>query len=127
MVRLTMRQNASAFDETNEWQYPEGTVLIKHFELPLNEAQPEVRRRLETRFMVKSRDGDWYGVCYKWRADGSDADLLMDGDSEPLTVTAADGSTRMQTWNYPSRNDCTRCHRPETSQVLGLRTWQLNA
>ena len=114
------------FDETNEWQYPEGTVLIKHFELPLNEAQPEVRRRLETRFMVKSRDGDWYGVCYKWRADGSDADLLMDGDSESLTVTTADGSTRMQTWNYPSRNDCTRCHRPETSQVLGLRTWQLN-
>ena len=115
-----------AFDATNEWNYPAGTVLIKHFDLPIDDTNPAIRKRLETRFMVKTASGEWYGVTYKWRADGSDADLLDGNATQDIAITTAGGGTRVQQWYYPSRNDCTTCHTPASSQVLGLRTWQLN-
>lgn len=117
--RVTFRADA-------EWDFPIGTVLIKHFALPVNDSNPSALRHLETRFMVKARDGAWYGVTYKWRADGSDADLLPDGLTENIAITTSAGGTRWQTWTYPSRSDCLQCHNTASTQALGLRTWQLN-
>ncbi len=68
-----------AFSATGEWQFPAGTVFVKTFEMPLDAAQPQRVRRLETRLLVRDRDGGVYGVTYKWRADLSDADLLPHG------------------------------------------------
>ena len=51
-------------------------MLIKTFELPVDEAQPEKKRRLETRLLVREDAGGVYGAVYKWRADNSDAELL---------------------------------------------------
>lgn len=115
-----------AFNATSEWSYPAGTVLIKHFDLPIDDTNPTVRKRIETRFSVKTAAGDWYGVTYKWRADGSDADLLNSSATEDIAITTAGGGKRVQQWYFPSRNDCTACHIPASSQVLGPRTWQLN-
>ena len=117
--RVTFRANA-------EWDYPVGTVTIKHFELTNSDASGSAVRRLETRFMVKARDATWYGITYRWRPDGSDADLLPDGLTETVAVTTPGGGTRQQTWTYPSRSDCLQCHNTASTQVLGLRTWQLN-
>jgi uncharacterized repeat protein (TIGR03806 family) len=114
------------FRADSEWDYPVGTVLIKHFELPVSDVNPAERKRLETRFTVKTRDGSWYGVTYKWRADGRDADLLAGGLEETVTIATAGGGPRTQTWSYPSRSDCLQCHNTASTQVLGLRTWQLN-
>jgi uncharacterized repeat protein (TIGR03806 family) len=114
------------FQAGGPWSYPNGTVLIKHFELPVNDANPAILRRLETRFMVKAEGGTWYGVTYKWRADGSEADLLVDGLVEDVPIATTSGGTRVQAWTYPSRSDCMQCHNVASTQVLGLRTWQLN-
>lgn len=114
-----------AFNASSEWQLPVGTVLIKHFELPVDDANPSIRRRLETRFSLKTVDGGWAGYTYKWRADGSDADLLSTNATENITVATA-GGTRTQQWYYPSRSDCLKCHNSAATQTLGLRTWQLN-
>jgi len=65
------------FSEEGDWEFPVGSVLIKHFELPINENNPSQTRRLETRFSVKGQDGNFYFLTYKWRADGSDADLIQ--------------------------------------------------
>ncbi|MDB6080079.1 MAG: hypothetical protein JWO82_3826, partial [Akkermansiaceae bacterium] len=63
---------------------------------------------------------------YKWRADGSDADLLADGVNEPVTITEAGGGTHTQNWTYPSRADCRICHNSNAAYVLGVKTQQLN-
>lgn len=114
------------FSAAGDWTYPAGTVLIKQFDLAIDDTNPSIRRRIETRINVKTVSGEWYGVAYKWRADGSDADLLSSGDTEDVVIATAEGGIRTQTWNFPSRNDCTSCHTPGSSQVLGPRTWQLN-
>ena len=67
-----------------------------------------------------------YGVTYRWRADGSDADLLPAGDSRDLTVQLAGGGTRQQRWHFPSRSDCRSCHNDNAGRMLGLKTHQLN-
>jgi len=109
------------------WTYPAGTVAVKHFELPTNANNPLQRRRLETRFLVATGNGDFYGLTYRWRLNGSDADLVSEaGASANYTVTEADGSSRVQRWDFPSRSDCRTCHNKGGGVFLGLTTWQLN-
>lgn len=114
------------FNPEGPWTFPPGTVFIKHFELATNESNPNIHRRLETRFIVVPSTGEPYGVTYRWRPDGSDADLLPDGASDTVTITEAGGGTHQQTWNYPSRTDCRICHNGNAGHILGLKTWQLN-
>ncbi|MEO1334205.1 MAG: PQQ-dependent sugar dehydrogenase, partial [Myxococcota bacterium] len=99
---------------TGDWAFPVGTVFIKHFELPLSTGGI---RRLETRFLVHGTDGRYWGVTYRWRPDGSDAELL---------TTELDETIDGQTWHYPSRSECLQCHNTSANQVLGPRTAQMN-
>jgi hypothetical protein len=114
------------YSATGDWNFPNGTVFVKTFELPTDAGNPGARRRLETRLLVRDSSGGVYGVLYKWRADNSDADLLEAGATEPISVKAADGEVRKQTWDYPSRQDCLTCHNRNTSGVLGVKARQMN-
>ncbi len=114
------------FTPDGEWSFPAGTVFVKTFELPTDEANPQVKRRLETRLLVRDDKGGVYGVDYKWRPDNSDADLLPTSLTEDIPVRGRDGSIHEQTWYYPSRENCLTCHNSHTSGVLGLKTRQLN-
>jgi uncharacterized repeat protein (TIGR03806 family) len=109
-----------------EWSFPAGTVFVKTFELATEEAHPQVLRRLETRLLVRDDQGGVYGVTYKWRADNSEADLLSTSQIEKVAVNARDGSSREQSWYYPSREDCRTCHNAHTAGVLGVKARQLN-
>ncbi len=112
------------FRETGEWDFPAGTVFVKHFELVDDEVTGSTTR-LETRLVVVKNDGTVYGVTYKWRADQLEADLLLDGREEDITVTTASGS-RIDRWSYPSASDCLTCHNASANFVLGVNTRQLN-
>ena len=114
------------FATTGAWQFPKGAVFVKQFDLSVDDRNPAVRRRMETRFLVHGDDDVYYGVTYRWRADGSDADLLPDGDSAEVSITTTTGGTRSQTWSFPSRADCRTCHNAGAGRVLGLQTHQLN-
>jgi uncharacterized repeat protein (TIGR03806 family) len=114
------------FAEDAAWQFPEGTVFVKHFEMALDERQPERRQRLETRFLVSARDGRYYGVTYKWNAAGTDAVPLLESEEETLSVIGPDGVVREQEYFYPGPADCLLCHNAEAGHVLGVRTAQLN-
>ena len=109
-----------AFAPEGAWRFPEGTVFIKHFELALDERSPEQRRRLETRFLVAARNERYYGVTYRWNADESDAEPLLESQEEVLQIIGPDGVAREQAYFYPGPNDCLVCHNADAGYVLGV-------
>ena len=114
------------FSPTNEWRFPAGTVFVKQFDLPVDENNPSTVRRLETRFLVVDQNGGVYGLTYKWRANGLEADLLLNGDTQDYSILTASSGVRTQHWGFPSRLDCLTCHNANAGGVLGLKTHQLN-
>jgi len=113
------------FSANGEWNFPAGSVFVKHFDLPVDDTNPKILRRLETRILIRDTNGYVYGATYKWRADHSDADLVKTGVTEPVEIKTASGS-RTQNWVYPGRQDCLTCHTIASGGVLGLKTRQLN-
>jgi uncharacterized repeat protein (TIGR03806 family) len=108
------------------WQFPEGTVFVKHFEMALDESQPDVRRRLETRLLVAQADGNYYGITYKWNDAQTDATVVLSKEIEPLSIVDADGSTETHDYMLPGPKDCGTCHTANAGSVLGVHTRQLN-
>jgi uncharacterized repeat protein (TIGR03806 family) len=113
------------FYAKDEWKFPAGTVFVKNFSLPVDDTNPKILRRLETRLLVRDASSFVYGASYKWRADNSDADLVTAGTNENISIKTVDG-TRIQKWFYPGRQDCITCHTPQSGGVLGVKTRQLN-
>jgi uncharacterized repeat protein (TIGR03806 family) len=114
------------FTPTGEWQFPTGTVFIKHFELDTAASPSDKPRRLETRLLVVDATGNGYGATYKWRPDQQDADLVSPaGLTEAVSIRTPDGPHTLR-WSYPSRGDCLSCHTTAAGFVLGVKTRQLN-
>lgn len=113
-----------AFSAKDAFSFPAGTVFIKNFDMTVDETTG-ARRRLETRFIVRDENGGVYGVTYRWRPDGSDADLVSSPQTEAIHIKTAKG-VRTQTWYYPSPLDCLVCHNPNAGSVLGVDARQLN-
>jgi uncharacterized repeat protein (TIGR03806 family) len=113
------------FSRNGEWQFPDGTVFVKNFSLPVDDTDPKILHRLETRLLIRDTNGAVYGASYKWRADNSDADLVTSGTNETITIKTAAGS-RTQKWFFPGRQDCLTCHTAVSGGVLGVKTRQLN-
>lgn len=103
------------FSENGPWDFPVGSVLVKHFEF--------AGRRLETRFMVKGSDGRTFGFTYRWRADHSDADLLP-GPAVDATIALPGGGNLL--WHFPGRVECFECHTDASGIVLGPKTRHLH-
>ncbi|WP_178984658.1 RICIN domain-containing protein [Winogradskyella helgolandensis] len=116
-----------SFSEDGDWEFPVGSVLIKHFELPIDDSNPNITKRLETRFSIKASTGDFYFLTYKWNANQTDAVLLESGLDENIEITTTSGTPRYQTWTYPSTQDCIACHNPATNGSIGPRTRFLNS
>jgi uncharacterized repeat protein (TIGR03806 family) len=116
-----------AFDDTGPWAFPVGTVLVKHFELPLVAGDPASARRLETRVLVNMVMG-WSASTYRWNDAQDDALLLTGAETATLVVRdpGAPGGERTQIWEFPAPSDCFRCHTDAAGTVLGVHTRQLN-
>lgn len=121
------------FSENGEWSFPEGSVFVKHFVLPLDERDPDnpaLQKRLETRFAVKGEDDSYFFFTYKWNPTDTEATLIPAGDTSAYdsthTVIDMNGSSYQQTWEYPSRSQCFDCHQTTAGSILGVKSRQLN-
>ncbi|MDB4944331.1 MAG: hypothetical protein JWP97_3865 [Labilithrix sp.] len=95
---------------SGDFDFPNGTVLLKTFSLG--------GKPIETRMFTRHEDGGWAGYTYEWLDDGSDAVFLK--SSKVKTIGA-------QTWSYPSRSDCVNCHNEASGRSLGLELGQQNS
>jgi uncharacterized repeat protein (TIGR03806 family) len=91
-----------------DFLFPEGTVLVKEFSID--------GQRIETRLLMKDENEVWNGYSYEWI--GNDAFLLPAGKQKTLT--------NGQTWQFPSRGECNRCHTDLANISLGPEIGQLN-
>ena len=115
------------FDPEGPWDFPNGTVLVKQFDLGVDDTDPGATTRLETRFLVRGDDAEWYGLAYRWLEDGTDAYLLEGGETRVVDIATEGGGTRQQTWEFPSRLECGSCHwRRPGGGPLGPTTHGLN-
>ena len=112
------------YSQDSLWDFPVGTVFIKHFELPVSR---DSTTKLETRFFVIDENKQGYGITYKWNEQGTDAELIADGAliNEEISVLK-DEVASSQTWTFPSRAQCMDCHNRNAGYVLGVKTAQLN-
>ncbi|MDQ3333690.1 MAG: hypothetical protein M4D80_00790 [Myxococcota bacterium] len=105
----------------DSWVAPVGTIIAKEFAIETTPGNPATRRPVETRFLVNTASG-WTGFSYQWRTNGSDADLLNDGQFTKDWALDAGGSYRHL---YPSRSQCLSCHHGSVGPLLGIRPQQL--
>ncbi len=115
-----------AFHSVEDWVFPEGTVFIKHFDLPITIDPAGPTRRLETRFFVIGEDQVAYGLTYKWNDEGTEAFLLGGGSSKPFKIMDGQEVAYTQEWDFPGRDQCMSCHTSNANFVLGVKTHQLN-
>jgi uncharacterized repeat protein (TIGR03806 family) len=114
------------FSRDGFWTFPAGAILVKNFFVELEEGNPDSRKIIETRFLVKhQQDEQWDGFSYLWNEEETDAVLLEGGYHRPFNIQSGD-SIKTQTYYYPSRSECLDCHTPAAGYVLGVRTAQIN-
>ncbi|WP_269541985.1 PQQ-dependent sugar dehydrogenase [Cerasicoccus fimbriatus] len=108
------------------WTAPTGAIWAKHFELELERGNPDSRKRIETRFLVKTEAGA-YGVSYQWNEAGTEATLASaDGVDIALDIVDEHGFEKTQTWRIPSRSECMQCHSAVSGFALSFNARQLN-
>ncbi|MFN6050251.1 MAG: hypothetical protein ACK47R_05430, partial [Planctomycetia bacterium] len=120
--------NPATIDYTTSrgWNFPNGTVIVKSFSLPEDEAKSSDQRWIETRLMVRA-ENEWAGYSYLWNKEQTEAHLVeKEGADKEFEVRNKNGSTRKQVWRYPSRAECMVCHTRAANFVLGLCELQMN-
>jgi uncharacterized repeat protein (TIGR03806 family) len=107
-IGLPNGQNISVADSA-DWNFPNGTVLVKHFRLG--------GQLVETRLFMRHPDGVWAGYTYQWNQAQTDATRVSGGRT--VAVGGLD-------WEIPSEAQCMQCHTQAAGFTLGLETAQLN-
>ena len=106
------------------WQYPNGSVLIKVFGFEFVAGDPESRRAVETRFMVRS-EGRWDYYTYQWNDEGTEGELLEERKTVDYTIQG-EGGPEVIEYLFPEHDDCVTCHFQPHNEVLGPKTSQIN-
>jgi glucose/arabinose dehydrogenase len=114
------------FGVDQNWGLPAGMKWIKHFDLESERGNSNSpRRRLETRVLVKTEDGN-YGVSYKWNEEQTEAFLVADGGEQFEVPVTVGGMLTNQLWEIPSRAGCAACHSAAGGHALSFNTRQIN-
>lgn len=130
----------ASYSQTEAFDFPVGTVIVKTFAMPENTAfRDGAERIIETRLLIHRADG-WVGRPYVWfDTEGNqtdDARLAITGGKLDLTTTH-EGAAMDVEYAVPSVTQCTACHnivplvdpgpeRPPIAKVIGPKARYLN-
>jgi uncharacterized repeat protein (TIGR03806 family) len=115
-----------AYQEDKRWSFPQGTVLVKHFQIPPSLHPQGKLQHIETRFMVHHADG-WQGYTYVWDEAQQEAQLIDNSTTRKVALLdPIQGMTRNLDYHLPSRAECLQCHNATAGYALGLETRQIN-
>ncbi|HMO50522.1 MAG TPA: PQQ-dependent sugar dehydrogenase [Kiritimatiellia bacterium] len=122
---ITNTTDRIGMSRDGNWTYPDGMMWVKHFDIEMERGNPDTKKRLETRVLVKNPGGA-YGVSYQWNEEETQAILVPDaGVNFELTITNNEQQV-VQDWRIPSRAECMICHNPDGGHALSFNTRQLN-
>lgn len=108
-VYLPAGQSA-AFHNTEVFDFPVGSVLVKTFAYPADRRAPDKDiRLLETRLLIHQKPG-WNAWTYVWNDEQTDAVLKVAGKVIPLDFVDIDGAPRSINYVIPNKNQCKGCH-----------------
>jgi putative heme-binding domain-containing protein len=141
---LAVPGNATiAVDPKGNWQFPNGSVVVKTVSLPGIWHEPSgvsgVTRRLETQIM-HFESGSWRPYTYLWNAEQNDA-TLAPGNGVDLQMKVVDATRssgfRQQDYRVAGRKECFLCHNSwvearttifgvQSASLLGVHANQLD-
>lgn len=121
-------------DPDASFDFPDKTILIKHFYYPLDFRKPEGEKRIiETRLLVKN-NGTWEAYPYLWNNEQTEATLKNTGAAIPVSYTDEKGEKVAFNYAMPQKTQCRSCHNqngvmlpigPKAKQLAGqLEKWQ---
>ena len=111
-VRLPAGSKIDVSDLAN-WELPVGTKFWKEFSFN--------GKKVETRFLWRTRKDNWVFASYVWNAAQTDAELASEG-GVPNIAEIVDGKRH----SIPSVSECRSCHDSNKTQVLGFTALQLS-
>lgn len=97
---------AAAYASTGTFEFPVGTVISKTFAFAQAGASEKV---VETRLLIRRASG-WVALPYQWKADMTEAQLVLGGASTSIDVVKPNGEVVTTNYAIPNANQCTTCH-----------------
>lgn len=106
--------------------FPEGTILVKTFYYHDPAPGITTKRPVETRLLIKNK-ASWNAATYKWNNEKTEALLITQGATLPLSFSDQNGSARTVNYKIPSQKDCGSCHRSDKELIpIGPKLKNLN-
>lgn len=115
------------YSETDVFEFPAGTVLIKNFYYPADFSKPNAEIRiLETRLLI-NEGKQWKALPYVWNTEQTEAYLMVAGKTVPVSWRHGDGVIKSIDYSIPNLNQCSGCHlRGDKLMPIGPTARQLN-
>lgn len=124
------------FRESDGFDFPVGSVLIKSFALPVQAEihNEQTEQLIETRLLIR-REFGWKALVYSWIDETGlqfldDARRIITGQALIYTMSI-NGMDTTFTYQVPDQNQCKICHQSKTADVaklvpIGLKSRHLN-
>lgn len=108
------------YSDTDVFEFPLGTILVKTFAYPHDMRDPaKGERLLETRLLIHTPRG-WTGFSYVWNDQQTEATLEIAGKTIPASWIHSDGQRRTNDYLVPDANQCKGCHKTDNKRQLPI-------
>ncbi|PKP81140.1 MAG: hypothetical protein CVT79_10745 [Alphaproteobacteria bacterium HGW-Alphaproteobacteria-18] len=101
---------AAAYHETDVFDFPVGSVLVKTFAFAPDMRAPEDGQwRVETRLLIHKADG-WVAYPYVWNEAQTEAVYTPAGKRIDIETVSPAGEALQLRYAVPNQNQCKTCH-----------------